>query len=92
MGMKKGGNAESRRNSSVGISSEPAFMVAKQIGECEGNLLRTAHFLGISRRQLYYRIDEFKLWPIVNEARRRSKARRRALRDERTLQGKRRFQ
>jgi hypothetical protein len=42
-----------------------------------GNLSKTAYYLGLSRRWVYNLVDDWKLWPVVNEARRLRIARRR---------------
>ncbi len=44
--------------------------LAVTIARGEGNLRRVAHMLGVDRRLLYYYIEPWGLWPVVNEARR----------------------
>lgn len=43
--------------------------LALVIASCNGNVRRTAHFLGMHRTHLYRLIREHGLYPVVNEAR-----------------------
>ncbi len=49
--------------------SEQRRLVAEYIAESDGKLLHAAHFLGYSRRNLYYVIERLHLWPFVNKVR-----------------------
>jgi DNA-binding NtrC family response regulator len=44
--------------------------LALLLASCEGNVKRAAHFLGISRGHMYRMIHQFRLYPLINEARR----------------------
>lgn len=43
--------------------------IVRAIVECNGNLLQSAHHLGIHRSHLYRLIYKLKLWPVVNKVR-----------------------
>lgn len=64
--------------------------IAEMIVRCDGNLLRTAHFLGIHRSRIYQLLELLNLWPLVNETRRRAVRDRKLMREERLLQVRRR--
>lgn len=82
MGLKSGDYGGSIRNS----REDPRFWVASIIAECGGNLLRSAHYLGVHRSRIYQLVESMRLWPVVNEARRRAARERRRLREERWIQ------
>lgn len=50
---------------------ELARKVALSLAACNGNVKRSAHFLGIHRSHLYRLINQHGLYPVVLEARRR---------------------
>jgi hypothetical protein len=58
-------------------STDSRRKLAETILETGGNLSKTAYYLGLSRNQTYYLVDTWKLWPVVNEARRRRISQRR---------------
>jgi transcriptional regulator of acetoin/glycerol metabolism len=63
--------------SSVGRARDKRRTITSMLADCDGNLTRTAHLLGIHRATLYRRIDELELWPVVNRLRRERLTRRR---------------
>jgi DNA-binding NtrC family response regulator len=56
---------------SVELSEDPRRMLAEYIVKNDGNLLRAAHELGMSRNGLRAKIKHYELWPVVNATRRR---------------------
>lgn len=44
-------------------------LVARAIAQTQGNIRRAAFLLGVTPRLVYYRIEQWQLWPVVNEAR-----------------------
>jgi len=54
--------------------------LALWLAKCEGNLLRTAHTLGIHRSHMYRLVESLRLWPVVNAARAERLTRERAQR------------
>lgn len=85
MGLRGGGYGGSIANS----DGDPRRWVASIIAECDGNLLKSAHYLGVHRSRIYQLIESMRLWPLVNEVRRRAARNRRRLREERWIQSKR---
>ncbi len=56
--------------SSLGNAVDQRALIAETVVLNHGNILKTAHDLGIHRSTLYRRLAELGLWPIVNRARR----------------------
>ena len=54
-------------------------VVVRAVVRCGGNVLKTAHELGIHRSHLYRLIKSFHLWPLVNATRKEEGERRRNL-------------
>ena len=45
--------------------------IALAIVKCNGNLLRSAFYLGIHRSHLYRLVYKYRLWPLINTIRKR---------------------
>jgi transcriptional regulator of acetoin/glycerol metabolism len=61
----------------VGNADDPRRLITTVLAENDGNILRTAHDLGIDRSTLYDYVERLSLWPVVNRLRRNAVARRR---------------
>jgi len=60
-----------RNNWPPGTDDEVRAMLARLIVRSEGNLVRVAWEAGIhSRHKLWLKLRKYRLWPLVNEARR----------------------
>lgn len=44
-------------------------VLARYIVECEGNLLKTAWRMGYNRSHMYRLVEQFEMWPLINEVR-----------------------
>jgi hypothetical protein len=58
------------RFASYSYTDDKRKTVAKEIVRCKGNILKAAFFIGIHRSHMYRLIDEYRLWPLINQVRR----------------------
>jgi hypothetical protein len=56
--------------SPLGLAKDPKALLAESLVENDGNLLQTAHDIGVSRMTVYRAIRRWELWPLVNKIRR----------------------
>ncbi len=66
MGQRGGG-----ARSAISYASDKKQLLIDSIERNNGTIICIAHELGIHRDWLYRLIGRFRLWPVVNEARRR---------------------